>query len=120
MPGRYRSSDVQYTQRVNAAVELVRSGTPTAQAARMLAERFGVSVRQARRYLADAAMAGHHHVEVPEESVVFTVKLPASLAAQVRIQARQSGVTISALVASALAEALPASVSWPEGGSERK
>lgn len=116
MPGRYRASDVQYTQRVNAAVELVRSGTPTAQAARTLAERFGVSVRQARRYLADAATAGHHHVEVPEENVVFTVKLPSSLAAQVRAEARQNGVTISALVARALAEAMSTS----KGGSARR
>ena len=38
--------------------------------------------------------------------VVFTVKLPASLADRVRERARQTGVTISALVAQALTEFL--------------
>ena len=36
--------------------------------------------------------------------MVFTVKLPASLAARVRQHAREAGVTISAVVAQALAE----------------
>jgi len=45
-------------------------------------------------------------VEVPETSVVFTVKLPASLAARVRLHAREAGVTISAVVAGALSEFL--------------
>jgi len=39
---------------------------------------------------------------VPEDSVVFTVKLPASLATRVRRHARDTGVTISALVTQAL------------------
>ena len=43
---------------------------------------------------------------VPEARVVFTVKLPASLADRVRERARQTGVTISALVAQALTEFL--------------
>ena len=43
---------------------------------------------------------------VPEASVVFTVKLPASLAARVREHARESGSTISAVVARALTEFL--------------
>jgi predicted HicB family RNase H-like nuclease len=69
-----------------------------------LAARFDVSARQARRYVDRAAAAGRR--PVPEDSVVFTVKLPASLAARVRQQARQSGVTISALVTQALTELL--------------
>ena len=70
----------------------------------MLAVRFGVSTRQARRYVEQAVSAGRR--EVPEESVVFTVKLPASLVARVRQKARTSGVTISALVAQALTDFL--------------
>jgi hypothetical protein len=45
-------------------------------------------------------------VAVPEVSVVFTVKVPASLAARVRERAALAGVTISALVADALSEFL--------------
>ena len=70
----------------------------------MLAGRFGVSARQARRY-ADRAQASGR-AEVPEANVVFTVKLPAALAARVRAHARESGTTISAVVARALTEFL--------------
>lgn len=73
-------------------------------AAAALAARFGVSVRQARRYVDQATSAGRRLV--PEASVVFTVKLPASLAARVRRRAARSGTTISATVAEALTEFL--------------
>ena len=50
--------------------------------------------------------AGSGRVPVPEARVVFTVKLPASLADRVRERARETGVTISALVTQALTEFL--------------
>ena len=59
---------------------------PAAEAARVLAGRFGVSARQARRY-ADQARASARP-EAPEESVCLTVKLPAALAGRVRAHAR--------------------------------
>jgi len=95
--------DSERAVRVNAAADLLASGVSPVDAARVVAQRFSVSLRQARRYV-DAAAAGW--VEVPETSVVFTVKLPASLAARVREHARASGVTISAVVARALTEFL--------------
>jgi hypothetical protein len=73
-------------------------------AAAMLAARFGVSTRQARRYVEQATSTGRR--EVPEENVVFTVKLPGPLAARVRERAQESGVAISALVAEALTDFL--------------
>ena len=63
-----------------------------------------VSARQARRYVDAAAASGR--VPVPEPSVVFTVKLPASLAGRVREHAHEAGLTISAVVAAALLEFL--------------
>lgn len=101
---RGRAGDAGYAERVNAAAALVAAGVVGADAARALAERFGVSPRQARRYVDQAASAGPR--AVPEPSVVFTVKLPASLAARVRQRAAAAGGTISALVAEALAEFL--------------
>ena len=77
---------------------------PVPEAARVLAGRFGCSVRQARRYAERAAQAGR--AEVPQDTVVFTVKLPAGLAARVRAHARQAGLAISAVVAQALEEFL--------------
>jgi hypothetical protein len=80
----------------------VEAGVAVAEAARVLAGEFGVSQRQARRYV-DQAVAGGR-VSVPEASVVFTVKLPAALAERVRAHARERQTTISAVVAGALSE----------------
>src|SRR6266566_1636843 len=98
-----RVGDPQRAERVNAAAGLLGAGVSPVAAARVLAQRFSVSERQARRYV-EAAAAGP--VAVPETSVVFTVKLPASLAARVREHAHERGVTISAVVARALTEFL--------------
>jgi predicted HicB family RNase H-like nuclease len=94
----------EYARRVNAAAELLRSGVALAEAARLLADRFGCSARQARRYVERAAQDGP--TPVPEATTVFTVRLPAALAARVRERARESGSTLSALVAQALTEFL--------------
>ena len=48
----------EYAARVNAAADLVEAGVPVPEAARVLAGRFGCSVRQARRYAERAAQAG--------------------------------------------------------------
>ena len=94
----------QYAMRVNAAADLVEAGMPVAEAARVLAGRFGCSVRQGRRYAEHAVRSGR--AEVPQDMVVFTVKLPAGLAGRVRGHARQAGLAISAVVTEALEEYL--------------
>ena len=97
-----RAGDAEYAGRVNAAAELAEAGVPVADAAAVLAARFAVSVRQARRYVDQAVAEGR--VEVPEASVVFTVKLPAALARRVRAHARENQTALSAVVARALTE----------------
>jgi hypothetical protein len=104
MVGDRRVRAGEQAERVNAAADLLEAGVPAAEAARVLAGRFGVSVRQARRYAGQAQASGR--AEVPGASVVFTVKLPAALAGRVRAHARESGTTISAVVARALTEFL--------------
>ena len=99
-----RADAGEYARRVNAAAELLASGMALAEAARLLADRFGCSVRQARRYVERAARDGP--TVVPEATTVFTVRLPAVLVARVRERARESESTISALVAQALTEFL--------------
>ena len=101
---RGRAAGGEHAARINAAAELAEAGIPAAEAARVLAGRFGCSVRQARRYVDQAAASGR--VAVPEPGVVFTVKLPGRLAGAVREHARVSGRTISAVVAQALEEFL--------------
>ena len=80
----------------------------------MLAGRLGFSERQARRYVARAAAGGR--VPVPEEGAVFTVRLPARLAAAVREHARVSGRTVSSVAAHALEEFLGRA----HGGHQRR
>ena len=103
MAGVGRVGDGEYAVRVNAAVELASAGTAPAEAARVLASRFGVSVRQARRYV-DAA--GDGRVEIPDRAVAFTVKLPEGLVGRVRAYAAEHRLAISAVVAAALVEFL--------------
>jgi hypothetical protein len=104
MAGRDRAGGGEHAGRINAAAELAEAGVPVAEAARVLAGRFGCSPRQARRYVDQAARSGR--VAVPEAAAVFTVKLPVRLAAGVREHAASSGRTISAVVAQALEEFL--------------
>jgi hypothetical protein len=83
---------------------MLDTGVPLADAARALAERFGCSIRQARRYAERAEEGGR--AAVPDSTTVFTVKVPMVLVAAVRARARESGSTISALVTQALTEFL--------------
>ncbi|WP_218025040.1 ribbon-helix-helix protein, CopG family [Nocardia pseudovaccinii] len=86
-----------------------------ADAARVLADRFGCSLRQARRYV-DRAVAGGP-MPVAESAVVFSIKLklPAALAIRVREHARDSGSTLSEVVSQALAEFLVQGRTRPGG-----
>src|ERR1035441_2072590 len=80
MAGDRRAGGAEYAARVNAAADLLDAGMAEAEAARVLAGRLGCSPRQARRYADQAAARGR--VPVPEAAVVFTVKVPARLAAE--------------------------------------
>lgn len=100
--GRVRGDE--FAERVNAAADLRDVGVPAGEAARLLAERFGCSARQAHRYLQRAGVSGH--VPVPDPAAVFTVKLAVPLIVQVRAHAAGSGRTLSAVVAQALEEFL--------------
>jgi hypothetical protein len=101
MPGDRRADAAEH---VNEAAGLLEAGVPAAEAARVLAGRLGCSERQARRYVSQAAASGR--VPVPEEGTVFTVRLPARLAAAAREHARASGRTVSSVAAQALEEFL--------------
>ncbi|HEY5151347.1 MAG TPA: hypothetical protein VIJ23_16320 [Mycobacterium sp.] len=57
--------DGEYAAWVNAAGGVRRGGGPFGGGARLLAGRFGVPVRQARRYVHDA---GHGRVEIPDRA----------------------------------------------------
>ncbi|MGH8900675.1 MAG: hypothetical protein ACRDYA_03105 [Egibacteraceae bacterium] len=75
-----------------------------AEAARVLAGRFGLSQRQARRYVEQARDQGA--VAVPEPTVVVSLRLPAGLVARLRAQAARSQRTLGCLVTQAVEELL--------------
>lgn len=65
---RKRATDVDVARREAEALQLLSSGAGTAYAAQQLADRYGVSLRQARRYVAAASFelcdpATHHELD---------------------------------------------------------
>jgi hypothetical protein len=90
----------EYAVRVNRAVALVGECSP-ADAVRALQAEYGLSERQARRYV-NAALGRPAGVVVPERTAVFTVRLAPSLIAGLRERARSRGQTLSATVAEAV------------------
>jgi len=101
--GRRARAD-QVAKRVNTAVELLAEDMTVIDATLTLARRHRLSERQARRYVERARDEGAMDVATPK--IVFTVKLPATLARRVRRAARATGQSISGLVTQALAEFL--------------
>lgn len=102
-PGR-RAAATEYAQRVNQAAAWLRQWPPTEVVQRMT-RLYGLSERQARRYV-QAAQRGPVPLAIPEAKVVFTVKVPASLPARLRQMARHEGRSLSEVVSQALEEFL--------------
>ena len=101
--GRRARAD-QVARRVNTAVELLDEDMTVMEATLTLARRHRLSERQARRYVERARDEGAMDAATPK--IVFTVKLPATLARRVRRAAPATGQSIPSLVAEALAEHL--------------
>jgi hypothetical protein len=99
-----KSSESEQARRVNATVSLLKRKT-SPEVLSWLIAKYGLSRRQAYRYLQRAQSAGGPLL-VPEAKKVFTVKLPVSLIRQVRQQARREGGAISQWVAQALRRSL--------------
>ncbi len=86
---------------MNAAFDLLVRGCAVAQAADLLTEAFGLSRRQAYRYLQEA-QAIKRPVPVASASVAITVKVPEEVAAKLRSHAHATGATIGDVVARAV------------------
>jgi hypothetical protein len=90
----------EYAERVNRAAALVRAMSP-ADVVRALQAEFGLSERQARRYV-NAGLERPDGVPVPERTAVFTVRLAPSLIGALRERAGASGQSLSAVTAEAV------------------
>ena len=101
-----RSTRVQKAERLRAARRLLADEIGMAEAAVALSRTFGLSRRQAYRYL-ELARAGAPPLAA-EDSVTITLKMPESLARGLRGHATARGVTTSEVVRQAVAAFLAA------------
>jgi len=99
-----RSRNSELAERINQAYVLL-SEYKQPEVVKLLIKKYGVSPIQAYRYIR-LARELNEKMTIPENSVVFTVKLPSSLINQVRELAGTQGHTISKLTRLALEEFL--------------
>lgn len=111
--GRRARAD-ERAQRINTAAGLLADGATVAEAIAQVAAEYGLSSRQARRYVELARESGE--VAVPEATVVFTVRLPAGLVGRLRRHAAGTHRTLSALVAEAVEQLLERDSEGRSGG----
>jgi predicted DNA-binding transcriptional regulator YafY len=102
-----RSTDAQKSERLNAAHSLLVRGIGMAEAVVSLSRQFGLSRRQAYRYLQEAQTIGHP-VPVVAPSVPITLKMPANVVRDVRAYSVISGLTLSEIVTRAITAFLTA------------
>jgi predicted DNA-binding transcriptional regulator YafY len=96
-----KSSNTERAKRVNMAIDLLRKSGSFAETATTLSAHYGISKRQAYRYLKEAESAGNQ-IPVPDQKIAFTVKLSENLSLEIRQYARSKGQTISEVVSEAL------------------
>ena len=96
-----RSSDAVKAERINAALDALRRYDSLAEAAQALVQAYGMSKRQAYRYLREA-QTHDQPVPLPEPKVAFTVKLSEGLVQRLRQRAAQTGLSLSDLVTQAV------------------
>ena len=96
-----RSTQAQRAERVTAAQELLAQGTSMAEAAVALSRDFGLSRRQAYRYLEEAQAVAPAPV-IAEGSVTITLKIPSNIVRELRAYSASSGLTLSEIVRRAI------------------
>ena len=92
---------MEKARHLNTARGLLQGQVGLPEAVRRLSGKFGLSERQAYRYLEEASQLDRA-VEVPEATVPITMKLPPRTVELLRKYARRSGLTIGAIVTGAL------------------
>jgi hypothetical protein len=96
-----RSTKADKARQLNAARHLLKRKLALREAAQRLSGEFGLSLRQAYRYLQQAAQLDQP-VAITEATVPITLKLPPRTVRGLRAYARSSGQRIGVIVARAL------------------
>ena len=96
-----RSTQAQKAERLNFARGLLVEGCSMREATTVLSRAFGLSQRQAYRYL-QAAQGLDHPVIAPAASIPITLKIPSDVVEALRTHAKTSGLTMGEIVARAV------------------
>lgn len=96
-----RSTRAEKARKLNAARGLLERHLELPEAMRRLSRTFKLSGRQAYRYLQEASRLDRP-VEVAENTVPITLKLPPPTVDLLRKHARSSGLTMGTIVTEAL------------------
>jgi predicted DNA-binding transcriptional regulator YafY len=96
-----KSSNTERVKRVNMAIDLLKESGSLAETATSLSSHYGVSKRQAYRYVKEAESAGKQ-IPIPDQKIAFTVKLSENLTQEIRQYARFKGQTLSKVVSEAI------------------
>lgn len=96
-----RSTQIQKAERLNFARGLLVERRSMREATTMLSREYGLSRRQAYRYL-QAAQGLDHPVMVPAASIPITLKVPSDVVKELRAHAKTSGLTMGEIVARAV------------------
>jgi predicted DNA-binding transcriptional regulator YafY len=96
-----KSTYAERAQRINTALSLIKKYDTVSKAVGAMTEKYGISKRQAYRYIHDANKIGVE-VPIPDQKIAFTVKLSQSLIQGLREYAKQSGQSLSEIVTQSL------------------
>lgn len=96
-----RSTHCEKSQRLNRAFELISDGYTANRAAEELVGQFGISLRQAYRYLQETQQI-RHPVVIAESTIPMTIKIPKGVAIKLRTYAHASNMTIGETVSYAV------------------
>ena len=96
-----RSTNCEKNQRLNKAFELLAKGYTTPRAAEVLVGQFGISLRQAYRYLLGAQRIGQL-IPIANPTVPVTIKIPKDVALQIRTYAHTNNLNIGEIISHAV------------------
>jgi hypothetical protein len=96
-----RSSNTEHAKRINSALALIKRKKSPGEVAAELSEQYGISRRQAYRYVREAGSIGTK-VPIPDTKIAFTVKLSKNLITALRKYSKTTGESLSEIVTQAL------------------
>ena len=96
-----KSTNTERAKKVNTAIDLLKESRMPSEAVKALSAKYGISKRQAYRYVKEAESFGNR-ISVPDQKIAFTVKLSRNLTIALRQYAKVKGKRLSEVVEQAL------------------